>query len=572
MVIYFQYMAKGKAKAKSKPSPKASRRVATSGDIEVSTYLEIAKEISGEQPAAAKEAVPSGEREAIIVIDFGSQYSLLIARRVRECQVYCELVSADTPWEKIAPLNPKGFILSGGPGSVYQDNAPMTPAYIYESRLPVLGICYGMQVITHQMGGQVAPGAKREYGHALLHLGGVESPLFTNVPQSTPVWMSHGDKIEAMPPDFNVLAYTDNSPFAAIGNDKNIFGLQFHPEVVHTPEGKTILKNFVYRICGCQGNWTMGNFITDSLAKIQQEVGKGKVISALSGGVDSAVVSTVIHRAIGDQITCIFVNHGMLRREEVERTFNTFRLNMGMNIVYVDASERFLERLKGVTDPETKRKIIGEEFINVFEDEAKKIGKVNFLAQGTLYPDVIESASSGSTAAAKIKSHHNVGGLPSRMTLKLLEPLRYLFKDEVRQVGLELGLPEEMVWRQPFPGPGLSIRIIGEVTKEKLEILRAADWVVMNEIKKAKLYRQLWQSFAILTDVHSVGVMGDYRTYGYLVAVRAVTSDDAMTADWSRLPYDVLARISNRIVNEVPEVNRVVYDITSKPPSTIEWE
>jgi GMP synthase (glutamine-hydrolysing) len=316
----------------------------------------------------------------------------------------------------------------------------------------------------------------------------------------------------------------------------------------------------------------MGNFITDSIAKIQKEVGKGKVISALSGGVDSAVVSTLIYKAIGDQITCIFVNHGMLRREEVERTFNTFRLNMGMNIVYVDASERFLERLKGVTDPETKRKIIGEEFINVFEEEAKKIGKVDFLAQGTLYPDVIESASSGSTAAAKIKSHHNVGGLPARMTLKLLEPLRYLFKDEVRQVGLQLGLPEEMVWRQPFPGPGLSIRIIGEVTKEKLEILRAADWVVMSEIKQAKLYRQLWQTFAILTDVHSVGVMGDYRTYGYLVALRAVTSDDAMTADWARLPYDVLARISNRIVNEVPEVNRVVYDITSKPPSTIEWE
>jgi len=568
VVIYFQYMAKGKAKQ----TPKASRRVATSGDIEVSTYLEIAKEIGGVQPAAAKEAIPSGEHEAIIVIDFGSQYSLLIARRVRECQVYCELVSPDTPWEKIAPLNPKGFILSGGPGSVYEANAPMTPSYVYESHLPVLGICYGMQVITHQMGGQVAPGAKREYGHALLHLGGVDSPLFANVPQSTAVWMSHGDKIEAMPPDFNVLAYTDNSPFAAIGNDKNIFGLQFHPEVVHTPEGKTILKNFIYRICGCQGNWTMGNFITDSLTKIQKEVGKGKVISALSGGVDSSVVSTVIHRAIGDQITCIFVNHGMLRREEVERTFNTFRLNMGMNIIYIDASERFLDRLKEVTDPETKRKIIGEEFINVFEEEARKIGEVDFLAQGTLYPDVIESASSGSTAAAKIKSHHNVGGLPARMTLKLLEPLRYLFKDEVRQVGLELGLPEEMVWRQPFPGPGLSIRIIGEVTKEKLEILRAADWVVMNEIKKAKLYRQLWQSFAILTDVHSVGVMGDYRTYGYLVAVRAVTSDDAMTADWSRLPYDVLARISNRIVNEVPEVNRVVYDITSKPPSTIEWE
>jgi GMP synthase (glutamine-hydrolysing) len=561
-------MAKGKAKS----TPKASRRVATSSDIEVSTYLEIAKEISGEQPAAAKEAIPSGEREAVIVIDFGSQYSLLIARRVRECQVYCELVSADTPWEKIAPLNPKGFILSGGPASVYGANAPMAPAYIYESRLPVLGICYGMQVITHQMGGQVAPGTKREYGHALLHLGGAESPLFANVPQSTPVWMSHGDRIETMPPDFNVLAYTDNSPFAAIGNDKDIFGLQFHPEVVHTPEGKTILKNFIYRICGCQGNWTMGNFIQDSLAKIQQQVGGGKVISALSGGVDSSVVATLIYKAIGDQSTCIFVNHGMLRREEVERTFNTFRLNMGMNIVYVDASERFLDRLQGVSDPETKRKIIGEEFINVFEEEAKKIGKVDFLAQGTLYPDVIESASSGSTAAAKIKSHHNVGGLPARMTLKLLEPLRYLFKDEVRQVGLQLGLPEEMVWRQPFPGPGLAIRIIGEVTKEKLEILRAADWVVMSEIKQAKLYRQLWQSFAILTDVRSVGVMGDYRTYGYLVAVRAVTSDDAMTADWSRLPYDVLARISNRIVNEVPEVNRVVYDITSKPPSTIEWE
>jgi GMP synthase (glutamine-hydrolysing) len=561
-------MAKGKAKQASK----ASRRVATSGDIEVSTYLEIAKEIGGEQPAATKEAIPSGEREAIIVIDFGSQYSLLIARRVRESHVYCELVSPDTPWEKIAPLNPKGFILSGGPGSVYEPDAPLAPAYIYESHLPILGICYGMQVLTHQLGGQVAPGTKHEYGHAVLHLSEVDSPLFANLPPSTPVWMSHGDKIEKLPPDFNVLAYTENSPFAVIGNDEKVFGLQFHPEVVHTPEGKTILKNFIYRICGCQGNWTMSNFITDSLAKIKQEVGKGKVISALSGGVDSAVAATLIHRAIGDQITCIFVNHGMLRREEVERTFNTFRLNMGMNIVYVDASERFLNCLEGVTDPETKRKIIGEEFITVFEEEAKKIGKVDFLAQGTLYPDVIESASSGSTAAAKIKTHHNVGGLPAKMTLKLLEPLRYLFKDEVRQVGLELGLPEEMVWRQPFPGPGLAIRIIGEVTKEKLEILRAADWVVMSEIKKAKLYRQLWQSFAILTDVRSVGVMGDFRTYGYLVAVRAVTSEDAMTADWSRMPYDVLAHISNRIVNEVPEVNRVVFDITSKPPSTIEWE
>ena len=559
------------AKGKSKPTTKGSHRVKTSGDIEVSTYLEIAKEIGGEQPTAAKEAV-TAEREAIIVIDFGSQYSMLIARRVRECQVYCELVSHDTPWEKIAKLKPKGFILSGGPASVYEPGAPLAPAYIYESRLPILGICYGMQVLTHQLGGKVAPGTKQEYGHAILHLSNVDSPLFTDLPSTTPVWMSHGDKIEELPPGFIALAYTENSPLAVMGSDNKIFGLQFHPEVVHTPEGKTILRNFVYRICGGKRNWTTGNFIQESIAKIRQQVGKGKVISALSGGVDSAVTATLIHRAIGDQLTCIFVNHGLLRREEVERTFNTFRLNFGMNIIYVDASERFLNCLKGVTDPEVKRKVIGEEFIKVFEEEAKKIGKVDFLAQGTLYPDVIESAASGSKASAKIKTHHNVGGLPAKMTLQLLEPLRDLFKDEVRQVGLELGLPEEMVWRQPFPGPGLAIRIIGEVTKEKIEILRGADWIVMNEIKKAKLYRQLWQSFAILTDVKSVGVMGDYRTYGYLVAVRAVTSEDAMTADWARLPYDVLARISSRIVNEVPGVNRVVYDITSKPPSTIEWE
>jgi len=357
-----------------------------------------------------------------------------------------------------------------------------------------------------------------------------------------------------------------------MGSDERIFGLQFHPEVIHTPEGKTILKNFIYRVCGCQGNWTIGNFINESVAAIRKQVGEGKVINALSGGVDSSVVATLVHRAIGDQLTCIFVNHGLLRREEVERVFNTFRLNLGMNIIYVDASERFLKRLKRVTDPEVKRKIIGEEFIKVFEEEAKKIGKVDFLAQGTLYPDVIESASTGSKASAKIKTHHNVGGLPAKMRLNLLEPLRNLFKDEVRQVGTALGLPEEMVWRQPFPGPGLAIRIIGEVTEEKLEILRGADWVVMSEIKKAKLYRQLWQSFAVLTNVKSVGVMGDYRTYGYLVAIRAVTSEDAMTADWARLPYDILARISSRIVNEVPGVNRVVYDITSKPPSTIEWE
>jgi len=561
----------GKA-SKPKQALKKSHRVATSGDIEVSTYLEIAKEIAGEQPAPSEEVIPEAEREAIIVIDFGSQYSLLIARRVRECQVYCELVPHDVPWEKIAPLNPKGFILSGGPASVYDREAPLAPAYIYESHLPILGICYGMQVLTKQLGGQVTPGTKHEYGHAILHMSDADSPLFADLSASSPVWMSHGDKIEELPPGFRALAYTENSPFAVIGNDDRIFGLQFHPEVAHTPEGKALLKNFVYRVCGCQGNWTMGNFVTESIARIKGQVGTGKVVSALSGGVDSAVVATLIHRAIGDQLTCIFVNNGLLRREEVERTFNVFRLNLGMNIIYVDASERFLHRLKGVTDPETKRKAIGDEFIKVFEEEANKIGKVDFLAQGTLYPDVIESISSVSSASATIKTHHNVGGLPAKMTLKLLEPLRLLFKDEVRQVGLELGLPEEMVWRQPFPGPGLAIRIIGEVTQEKLEILRSADWVVMNEIKKAKLYRQLWQSFAVLTDVKSVGVMGDYRTYGYLVAIRAVTSQDAMTADWARLPYDLLARISNRIVNEVPGVNRVVYDITSKPPSTIEWE
>jgi len=561
-----------KVKDKSKQTLKSNRRVTTSGDIEVSTYLEIAKEIGGEQPTAAKEAVGGEEREVIVVIDFGSQYSLLITRRIRECQVYCELVSHDTPWEKIAPLKPKGFILSGGPASVYQRGAPLAPAYIYESHLPVLGICYGMQVITKQLGGQVAPGTKQEYGHAILHLSEVDSPLFAGLDDSSPVWMSHADKIEEMPPGFKALAYTENSPIAVMGNEAGIFGLQFHPEVAHTPQGKTILKNFAYRICGCQGNWTIGNFINESISRIKKQVGKGKVISALSGGVDSAVVATLIHRAAGDQLTCIYVNNGLLRREEVERTFNVFRVNLGMNIIYVDASERFLNRLKGVTDPETKRKVIGEEFIEVFEEEANKIGKVDFLAQGTLYPDVIESAASGSTASAKIKTHHNVGGLPAKMRLNLIEPLRYLFKDEVRQVGLELGMPEEMVWRQPFPGPGLAIRIIGDVTQEKLEILRSADFIVMNEIKKAKLYRQLWQTFAILTDVKSVGVMGDYRTYGYLIAIRAVTSEDAMTADWARLPYDLLARISNRIVNEVPEVNRVVYDVTSKPPSTIEWE
>jgi GMP synthase (glutamine-hydrolysing) len=559
-------------KNKSTPPLEKSHRITTTDDIEVSTYLEIAKEIGGDQPVTTTEAIPRAKREAIIILDFGSQYNMLIARRVREAQVYCELLPHDTPWEKIAPLNPKGFILSGGPASVYEKNAPLAPSYVYEKHLPVLGICYGMQVITKQLGGKVTPGAKREYGHAIMHISQEDSQLFAGLSESTPVWMSHGDKVEEMPPGFKSFAYTENSPNAVIGNMNNIFGLQFHPEVVHTPEGKTILKNFVNKVCGCKGNWTMGNFVSESMERIKQQVRKGKVISALSGGVDSSVVATLIHRAIGDQLTCIFVNNGLLRREEADRTLKVFKNNLGMNIIYVDATERFLKRLKDIIDPEEKRKIIGEEFIRVFEDEAKKIGKVDFLAQGTLYPDVIESVSSVSNVSAKIKSHHNVGGLPARMTLKLLEPLRFLFKDEVRLVGKELGLPEEMIWRQPFPGPGLAIRCIGEVTKEKLEILRSADFILMNEIKNAKLYRQLWQSFCVLTDVRSVGVMGDFRTYGYLAAIRAVTSEDAMTADWARLPYDLLARVSNRIVNEVDGINRVVYDITSKPPSTIEWE
>ncbi|MBI2958041.1 MAG: glutamine-hydrolyzing GMP synthase [Chloroflexi bacterium] len=549
-----------------------TRRIAASGDIEVSTYLEIAKEKTGEQ-SQPRDTAPPAEQEAVAIIDFGSQYSMLIARRVRECHVYCEILPHDVSKERLAALRPRGIIFSGGPASVYAPGAPLAPAHIYESKLPILGICYGMQLLAHQLGGKVAPADQHEYGHVVLNVSTVgASQLFAGLPPSMPVWMSHGDHILVMPPGFSSLAYTENAPVAAMGNGAGIFGLQFHPEVVHTPDGLSILRNFLYKVCGCKGNWTPGNFIADTTRRIREQVTNGRVICALSGGVDSAVAATLVHRAIGDQLICIFVNNGLLRREEAERTLSTFRRHIKMNVVYVDATDRFLDRLKGVTDPEEKRHRVGEEFIHVFEQEAAKLGEVEFLAQGTLYPDVIESATPDHTAAARIKTHHNVGGLPARMTLKLIEPLRHLFKDEVRQVGLALGLPEDMIWRQPFPGPGLAIRIIGEVTRERLEVLRSADWIVMNEIKKAKLYHQLWQSFAVLTDVKSVGVMGDYRTYGRLVAIRAVVSEDAMTADWARLPYDLLARISNRIVNEVPGVNRVVLDITSKPPSTIEWE
>ena len=547
-----------------------TRRISAGGDVEVSTYLEIAEERGGLRPIP--ENPQKAGDESVVVVDFGSQYSRLIARRVRESRVYCEIVPHDATWDQVAHLNPKGVILSGGPASVYEPDAPMAPMWIYERHLPILGICYGLQVLAHQLGGKVVPGSRREYGHSVLHQNAADSLIFADLPSSTTVWMSHGDQVLEMPPGFRSLAYTDNSPIAVMGNDEGVLGLQFHPEVVHTPEGKKVIENFLYHICRCRGAWTASNFVEESIGRIRAEVGDGKVVCALSGGVDSAVAATLVHRAVGDQLTCVFVDNGLLRKEESQRVMETFERNLNMNIIRVDATEDFLTRLAGVTDPEQKRISIGEEFIRVFEEQAAGLGRVDFLAQGTLYPDVIESQTPENKASAKIKTHHNVGGLPEDMAFSLVEPLRYLFKDEVREVGLALGLPGEMVYRQPFPGPGLAIRIIGEVTWEKLEMLRACDWIVMDEIEAAGLYRELWQSFAVLTDTRSVGVMGDFRTYGHMVAIRAVTSEDAMTADWARLPYDVLARISNRIVNEVPQVNRVVYDITSKPPGTIEWE
>jgi GMP synthase (glutamine-hydrolysing) len=511
--------------------------------------------------------------EGIVVVDFGSQYTHLIARRVRELKVYSELVPASATWEAVTRrIMPRGVILSGGPNSVYDPGAPTVPNWVFEQKLPVLGICYGMQALVHQLGGQVAPGQKREYGHAVLQQGSTDGMLFEGMPRSFQVWMSHGDRVESLPPGFSMLARTENSEFAAVGDGRRIFGLQFHPEVAHTPLGLSILDNFLRRVCGCQQAWTPSNFVAESISRIRHQVGSGRVICALSGGVDSAVTSMLLHRAIGDQLTCIFVNNGLLRRGEAESVQETFKNNLGLNLMYVDATDRFLDRLDGVIDPEQKRKTIGEEFIRVFEGVASELSDTKYLAQGTLYPDVIESETPENRASARIKTHHNVGGLPENMELQLVEPLRYLFKDEVREVGLALGLPPEMVFRQPFPGPGLAIRIIGEVTRERLELLRACDAIVLEEVARDDVHLDIWQSFAVLTDSRTVGVMGDYRTYGYVCAIRAVSSDDAMTADWVRLPYEVLGRISSRIVNEVDGVNRVVYDITSKPPGTIEWE
>ncbi len=508
----------------------------------------------------------------ILIIDFGSQFNQLIARRVRECQVYCQIEPPHISVHDIRKLNPEGIILSGGPSSIYEKNSPKIDKAIFDLGLPVLGICYGMQFMIATLGGTVTKAHKREYGFAELRVKQAQG-LFKGVPANTVCWMSHGDSITKLPRGFKATATTDNTIYAATANTrKRFYGVQFHPEVEHTPKGRILLRNFLFDVCGCKRSWTMKSFARDTVNQIQETVKDNKVILGLSGGVDSSVAALLIHRAIGKNLTCIFVDNGLLRLNEAQQLKKRFTQNLNINIRFVSAKNKFLKGLAGVVDPEKKRKIIGKIFIDVFEAEAQKIKGAKFLAQGTLYPDVIESVSAFGGPTAVIKSHHNVGGLPKKMKLKLVEPLKYLFKDEVRKLGKAIGLHEDLIWRQPFPGPGLAIRIIGEVTRQRLEILRRVDAVLLEEIRSNNYYKKLWQSFAVLLPIKSVGIMGDSRTYENIVAIRAVTSKDAMTADWARLPHKLLGTISNRIINEVRGVNRVVYDISSKPPSTIEWE
>lgn len=508
----------------------------------------------------------------ILIVDFGSQYNQLIARRVREYHVYCQIAPPDVDINYIRRLEPQGIILSGGPSSIYEKNSPRIDKAIFNIEVPVLGICYGMQFMIHTLGGKVKKTRKREYGYAELNVRNQEG-LFKNVGNTTNTWMSHGDSITKLPRGFKITASTDNTKIAAtVNNKKNLFGVQFHPEVHHTLKGKIMLRNFIFDVCKCKRTWTMKSFAKDSINQIKETVGDKKVILGLSGGVDSSVTSLLIHKAIGKNLTCIFVDNGLLRKDEGEKLKKTLKQHLKINIKFVNAKTKFLKALSNVTDPEKKRKIIGKIFMEVFENEARKIIDADFLAQGTLYPDIIESQSAFGGPTSVIKSHHNVGGLPKKMKLKLVEPLKYLFKDEVRLLGKELRLDEELIWRQPFPGPGLAIRIIGEITNKRLKVLREVDDILLEEIKNSGYYRKLWQSFAVLLPIKSVGVMGDKRTYENIVAVRAVTSKDAMTADWAKLPHKLIGKISNRIINEVTGVNRVVYDISSKPPSTIEWE